>query len=242
MGFVVLAPEKRGVRPNDLGCRCTDEYMLTNDRAQRAHDAELLLAQLSSVVPAWDGRLVIIGASEGAVVAPQIAARCPALTGVILLGGGGWTQARELASLERRRLEAADAPRERVDRSLADLSQAVRTIVGEPLSTRTWLGHGNTYRRWASYLEYSPLVDLSRIEAPIFMANGARDQSTPIESAEAVAAEFAHLGKQNLTLKRYERLDHEWRDDLGGTHLREVADDVLDWLRSTVPVRGAPLT
>jgi len=69
---------------------------------------------------------------------------------------------------------------------------------------------------------------------PIFMVHGTRDASVPVESADAIAAEFRRLGKRNLVYRRLDGLDHGWRDVAGGAHVREVLKEVGTWLGSVV--------
>jgi pimeloyl-ACP methyl ester carboxylesterase len=236
-GYAFAAPEKRGVRPGDDGARCTQEYLDTNDRLQRVADGETLLANARRLFPRWDGRLVLAGGSEGAVIAAALAARSRETTAVIILAGGGLGQADELRILRDRELRARGASDDERAESVRSLESAFAEIRASPTSGRTWLGADNTFRRWASYLWAAPLEDLIRIDAPVYMAHGTRDRSAPIESADAVADEFRRRGKVNLVYERLEGLDHGWRDAAGAEHARDVLGRAGAWLLATVPPR-----
>ena len=234
-GYGVVAPEKRGVQPDDNGKACSEDFLRTNDRRQRVADADLLLAVLPAKVPRWDGRLVVIGGSEGATIAPEVAVRHPATVAVILMAGGAMDQARELEILKRKEPRAATAGDPEIERAVAEMNAKFREIEADPSPAKSWLGPANTYRRWASYLRYRPLDFLAKLTCPIYMVHGARDTAAPVESAEAAVAEFARLGQRNLTYRRYEHFDHRWNDEAGKNHLLDVGIDLMTWLYRTVP-------
>jgi dienelactone hydrolase len=154
-GVAIFSYEARGVTQGDDGSRCTSEFYATNTREQRLRDARTVLAQASRLVHRWDGRLIVLGASEGATIAPDIAANEPRTVALVLLAGGGWQQADELVLLERRRLERSGASPEAVSSGVADLTAMFDRIRSAPSSTELWRGH--SYQWWNSYLWFSPL-------------------------------------------------------------------------------------
>ena len=147
------------------------------------------------------------------------------------LAGGGLRQADELRILEQRARATEDAPRR-----LALLDAELDRIRSAPASDRTWRGSANTYRWWASYLDYAPIDDLAALTVPVYVAHGARDEAVPIESADAIAERFAREGKTNLTYRRYPDLDHSWTDAGGHRRALRVLDDLVGWLRTAVPI------
>ena len=227
-GAAVVAIEKRGVV--DAGTRCSDEFLRTNDRHQRLADTRQLLDALDAIDPLWDGRVFLIGASEGAQIAPQLAAEYPCVAGLVLLGGGGLAQHREIELLAARHAEQGDAAPKDLDADLTALREEFDAIQAEPDSTRTWRGRDNTYRRWASYLWYAPLDHLLQCEVPMLLVHGVFDESSPVESADVVAAEFAGHDKHNLT---YWRLDtnHGFVQPDGTDESGDVIRGVVRWLR-----------
>lgn len=226
-GFGVAAPEKRGVRTGDGGDSCSREYLDTNDRAQRLADADLTVRHLRARFPRWDGRLVVMGASEGAALAPEVAVRHgEATAAVVLMAGGGWDQATELKALAVKAGESTEP-----------LERQFESMEANPVSTLSWRGEDNTYRRWASYLRYRPLDFLVRVAAPVYVVHGARDDSTPIQSSEAIAEEYRRLGRDSLTFRSWPDLDHRWNAPDGTNHLIDVGGEVIGWLVVQVPRR-----
>ncbi len=232
VGFGVVAPETRGVRLEDTGQRCSEEYLATNDRAQRVDDVLTLLPRLRGMLPRWDGRLVAIGESEGGTIAPEVAFRFPGTIAVASLSSGGLEQAEEMKMLAEKRLRAEGASAAQIEAALDDLGRIFSAIKANPTYERSWNGKQNTYKRWASYLWYRSLDYYGKLEVPIYLAHGERDTMAPVESADAVAVEFRRLGKTNLTYRRYPRLDHDYRDEEGGEHFQEIGQDLLRWLRT----------
>jgi alpha-beta hydrolase superfamily lysophospholipase len=225
IGFAVAAPEKRGVAVDDDGKSCSREFLDTNDCSQRLADAELLVSQLPSRFPRWNGKLIVIGGSEGAGIAPEVAARHRSETAaLVLMGGGGWDQATELLALAKQNGEDAGA-----------LEAQFAAMERDPTPTRSWLGEANTYKRWASCLRGRPLDFLLQVDAPIYMVNGGRDDRVPVASAEAVVVAFREHGKTNLTYREWPGLNHRWIDADGKNHLHEVGAALIAWLQTVVP-------
>lgn len=222
LGMAIVLPEKRGVHVDDDGARCSQEFLQTNDRAQRIASTVTVVEHLRPRLSRWDGRIVVLGASEGGALAPAVALALPTTVAVISLAGGGKSQFHEL-------LELASSDEER------NAIWAKREeILGDPTPNKTWLGPSNTYKRWASWLDAAPLDDFLRVKVPIYVAHGHRDTSVPVASATEIQTEFRRVGKGNLDLRLYPSLDHNWRDQLGRSHAREVVADMTAWLATHV--------
>ncbi len=236
-GYAVLAPEKRGVRPPDGGEPCSDEFLLTNDRHQRLADVGRVLTSASRLVARWNGGMIIIGASEGASIAPEIAERNPSTAALALLGAGGWSQAEELKGIREKELRRQGKTAGEVRDDLSALNTKFDEIRRAPTAVTYWLGETNTYKRWASYLDYSPLEFLLKVTCPVFLAIGTEDASVPVESADAVFQEFQRLGKNSLHYKRYDGLDHRWVDRHGESQFKTVGADLVTWIHRVMARR-----
>lgn len=222
LGMAIVLPEKRGVHVDDDGVRCAQEFLQTNDRAQRIASAVSVVDHLRPHLARWDGRIVVLGASEGGALAPAVALALPNTVAVISLAGGGWSQRQELLAL-------ASSSEER-----AAIDAKVDEIRRDPTPNKTWLGPSNTYKRWASHLDAAPIDDFVRLDVPIYVAHGERDVSVPVASAVAIDTELRRAGKTNIELHRYPSLDHHWRDRIGRSHAREVVADMSAWLAAHV--------
>lgn len=215
-GIGALFPEKRGVRVDDDGARCRDEYLRTNDREERVRAAVTVLHEARPCLSRWDGRLAVVGASEGGAIAAAVARALGNVVAVVSLAGGGEAQAEELRALERLR-----------PGTFPDLEAKLVEIRANPTHDKTWLGAANTYRRWASYVDYAPKDDFDQLTVPVLVLQGDRDESVPPKSADVLG------GRPNVTVRHYPSLDHQWRDRLGLPHAREVVLEVARWLAAT---------
>ncbi|MEK7858141.1 MAG: hypothetical protein AAB320_03285 [Elusimicrobiota bacterium] len=231
LGFGVVMSEKRGVKKDDSGKVCSKTYLKTNDRQQRIADAKLLLSQGKDLFPDWNGKLVVVGASEGGGLAPEVGLSYKGTKAVISLAGGGWPQGQESKKLREKELVVSGASPEKIQDELADLDRQFEEIRLDPTGSKSWSGKGNTYKRWASYLWYSPLDFLEKLRVPVYVAQGTTDVSVPVESSDAIRDRFKELGKKNLTYRRYKGLDHGWADAKGEHQTQKVIGDLLEWLR-----------
>lgn len=204
MDMLVVLAERRQDAEHD-----TKPVRVADQRAVIDH----YLREFSPGLP-----VVLMGESEGGDVACAVAARDPRITHLVLIGcGGGWTQARELEHFAR-----GDEAR------LAELRREFERIRAAPDAMADWLGH--PYRRWSSYLWSAPADDLRGLSIPIFLAQGDADQSVPVESARALAEEFARLGKSNLTYREYAGVDHHLREVSTGRHAQPLLEcDLIAW-------------
>ncbi len=142
-------------------------------------------------------RTLLLGHSEGGLVASKVAADNPFVTHVATLAGGGPTQLFDLIDLTRAGefyRHISDEPDIRVKRLLSDWADVLKD---PDSSTKQFLGH--PYRRWSSFARSSPLQELSRTNAHIYIAQGSDDRAVTPASAEVLYAGLLALGKDVTT-------------------------------------------
>ena len=100
-------------------------------------------------------------------------------------------------------------------------------------TTNIW--QGNTYRRWSQFSE--PAIDnLLKIDKPLFVALGAKDESVPVESGLLIPIEFLNHRKTNLTFKLYPDYDHSFNkvpaneNENWESHWTDVFKEFLSWV------------
>lgn len=210
--YTVFLMEKRGVKPlvgsrgRGRNQRCSGEYIRTANRADRIRELRLLIRALSGLQSVDAGRVVLVGYSEGGSVAAGIASE-PAVTHLGLFGGGGPTHMFDMLIHLRRRLRGN--PPAVVEKRVARLMEKFRDVLRHPDSLERRF-HGHPYRRWAGFFRYAVVDELLELEIPIYMAHASRDQVVPIHSADFVELEFIRRGKDNLTLRRYPGVGHNF--------------------------------
>ena len=166
-------------------------------------------------------RTLVIGVSEGGVMAALLASHDPLVTDVVSMGGSGTTQLFDFIE---------NAYRHCFDASLCldDLDKQLAAIRSDPQSS-TQLAWGHPYKRWTSFFAVDPSEELLKSKARVYWALGTADESVPPASQEVAIAKLMAAGR-DVTARRvpnaahslmqpgahgYEDLDKEMRAVLG---------------------------
>jgi pimeloyl-ACP methyl ester carboxylesterase len=223
--FAVVTVEKYGVHPGDapkdpMG-DCSATFYAHHTVSQRVADYGRVLAE-TSVAAWWDGRLVLLGGSEGgaavSMLAPQVRP-----TAVIILSTAPGRSFRKGFKLMVPPEVAAQADSE------------FAKIESDPLSAKTW--GGNSYRWWADVLDHDFTADVLLVNAPILLVHGERDKSASVQDARQVRDEFSRAGRCNLTYWEFAGYDHQMQDASGASHIDEVMQRIASWLAERVGTR-----
>jgi len=231
----VLAVEKPGVKFLDAPARPgsaegSSEEFRSEHTLPRWAEANIAALRAAWTLPGIDtSRTLVLGHSEGGIVAARIAATLPNVTHVASLAGGGPTQLFSLA-------EGRALPRP--DDKPGDAAARVQKFYDEwaavqknPDSTsEMWLGH--PFRRWSSFLATSVTAELSRTKSRIFLAQGALDTSVPPTGHDVLVAEMRAQGR-DVIAERIEGGDHGFRkqEDPPGSPdgMQALFGRVVDW-------------
>jgi pimeloyl-ACP methyl ester carboxylesterase len=173
---------------------CSQPFHEANNPAQWYQDyQEFILAQLAGAArkPA---KVVLVGVSEGGLVAARVATTLPQVTHLAIIGDGAWSMRASLRTLHQR-----GSPFD-VDAGWSDIATDPRSL------TREWLG--SPYRWWADIMDLKPLNDFLTLSIPILVGFGEKDENVPVESALALKAAFEMNGKRNLSLIIYPGANH----------------------------------
>lgn len=171
-------------------------------------------------------RTLVLGTSEGAVMASLVAANDPAITDVVSISGSGTTQLFDFV---------AQAYRNCFDTSLclADIEKNVVAIKSDPTSS-TKFAWGHPYKRWTSFFAIDPGELLLKSKARVYIAIGTADDTVPAISQELAVAKLV-LNRHDVTVRRVAEGTHSlnrrgasnW-DDLD----RELST-ALEWFSKT---------
>lgn len=207
----ILVVEKPGVKYLDAPVpmvsleKAASEEFLKEHTLPRWAEANAAALRAAWALPAVDAtRTLVVGHSEGGLVAARVAAELPRVTHVASLAGGGPTQLFDFV---------ANAARPRPDdkpgdagRRVQDVFDAWAKIQKDPESiSQFWLGH--PYRRWSSFLTHSVAEELLRAKARVYIAAGTRDAVIPVSAHDMLAAELRARGRE-VTAERLEGADH----------------------------------
>lgn len=200
--FTVLAVEKPGAAANARGgtaqgCPVAFNEEFTAERWLVALQAALDDARRQQGVD--PRRTLVLGASEGAVMASLLASRDRQVTDVIAVGGSGTTQLFDF-------LAAAYARCFNRSLCVADVEKQMAAIHADPNSVMK-LAWGHPYRRWTSFFTVDPGNELVHSRARVYLAFGTADSSTPPLSQEVAVAKLLAAGR-DVTVRRVPDADH----------------------------------
>lgn len=210
---------------------CPPAYLAGNSVAQRVQDVLVVTAWLRLHAPWWNGRLYVMGASEGATVAAMAAPLLPETRGIVLINGSigrpfreGWADA--MAASVKAHGGDAKAEQAARDQAAATWARARAT----PTAGETAFGAANTLRWWESIIDLRPANQLLLTAAPILLLQGDRDEMTPPASARIVADQFREEGRSNLTYVELPGINHGLRKSDGSPGWQPVMAEVRAWL------------
>jgi pimeloyl-ACP methyl ester carboxylesterase len=230
----VLAVEKPGVKYLDAPRRpgtaedATDEFLRehTLSRWVQAISAAIRTARGLQGVDAT--RILVMGHSEGAIVAARVAARDAGITHVASLSGGGPTQLFDLVEVARAPRRPEESTAEREQRANQVLDEWARILADPESTTRSYQGH--PYRRWSSFMQTSVLDALTHTDARVYLAHGTLDRTVPVAGVDVLRAELAARGR-DVTAERIEGADHSLckPGESQPEGMRSAFRRVLDW-------------
>lgn len=198
----VFVLNKRFVKDRSTGMfSCGKDFHLSNNPQQWVDDySEFIAAQLQ-LATLKPKNVVLVGVSEGVLPAIRVAGRLQEITHLALIGDGAYTMRKSLVTLS------------------VDVDSGWKEIAADPLSIeKNW--YGNPYRWWADIMDIDPLPDFLRLNMPILVGIGEKDQSVPVESALFLKSKFDQAGKKNLILNVYPGADHRLYGN--GVSYREI--------------------
>jgi pimeloyl-ACP methyl ester carboxylesterase len=235
--FRVLIVEKPGVEPGDdpktPRAAAGSAVFRREHTLERWTEALLAAIRAARTLPGIDRtRLLVVGHSEGGVVACRLARMLPDVTHVAVLAGGGPSQLADLTALVRRGRFLASVSADPETR-VAALRTTWEDILAHPDdANRMFLGHA--YPRWASFLSTSPVEELSEVRwARVLVAQGLADDAVEPFTADVLAASLRVQGI-DVTELLVPGADHSFalQGSPGRDGWREVLGRVTDWARS----------
>lgn len=216
-------PEADGSYRIEPGFRCSDAFKKYYTLEQRVLDHLSALAHLRKHADWWDGRLFIWGFSDGARIASRVGVFAPETRRMVLGGfGGGTSMAHDLESMM---CSSNDQP----DTCRANFHAQTEKIRANPTHLESWLGDANTYATWASRLDAVEANVLKEARFPVLVFHGTEDNSVPVSSARALAAELG-VPQGTVVYREIEGMGHGLGSGLPEGQALELQKDFLGWL------------
>ena len=182
-------------------------------------------------------KVIVIGYSEGADVAPRVAVKNKKVTHVICFGGNALNPFYNFLIEARLKAQKGLISYDESQKIVDSLYTEYEKIYADPKSTsKHW--YGETNLKWSSFTSTTPLESLLKLDIPILYASGAKDDNQIIMDVDYAYLEFLRKGKTNLTYKVYPNCDHFFTEEKtmeDGTkktenRIREVHQFALDWV------------
>lgn len=230
----LLLIEKRGITASlayDADANrsdCPRDYIENDSLEQRTADADAVLSQIKN--NHQYERVIVMGGSEGAVVAAlfaaeQVAAKNNVLDAVVMLNGGGRWFIDDITH----HIKATSSASE-VDEIIAGFNGfAERVLNSEPFELEM-NNHGYTW--WRSTLTLDQQKVLSQVDLPVLVVQGGQDQSVSPDAVKTMLNDLHDMGNSHIELKWYAELDHGFFNPNGRRMTEEVAEYVSAWLKS----------
>lgn len=217
--FRVVVVEKPGVEfcfdPPQPGSaiQCPKEFLAEHTLERWAEANRAALDASGTITGISPGKALVVGHSEGGIVAAKVGNLTKNALHVAILAGGGPNQ-------------------------LVDLKETMGNGVNEewakikadPMSTEKF-AWGHPYRRWSTFLSTSVIEEVARGSYKVFMAAGSRDQAVPISGFHTAVKELKAKGRKFESLL-VEGADHGFaKPEDGGKPdgLFKVMESVLAW-------------
>ncbi|MDX5592623.1 alpha/beta hydrolase family protein [Pseudovibrio sp. SPO723] len=231
-GADVLTIEKYGITshlPWDRSGEredCPAAYLQNDSLAQRTSDYLKVLDQLAE--RATYENIVLLGGSEGAVIANIIAARADYVSASVALNGGGrFFKDDVLASMKN-----SGMPEHAYEQAKQGFNQfATQVLEGKPFPVSMSL-HG--YRWWHSVLSADQLEILGDVGTPTLIVQGTADQNVDVAAVGEMISELRHKGATNITYLAYEGMGHHFQRDDNTSALPNLIADIQSWLNAAL--------
>lgn len=201
--FHFLVINKRGLSPKGKNAQ---EFEAAFRRRSRISDA---VNAMSRVIPAGD-KIFLVGYSEGAYLAPQVAARDRRVEQIVMIGGGtrGWLkeEIRNARGHERR-----------------EVRRKVREIERHPAARTQW--NGFSYATWNSYRGDDTYNSLRTLKVPVHALLGAKDRVIDLKAALRDLRQLKRKSNQPIDVRTFKNCGHSFAGHWD--QVRKVLEEAL---------------
>ncbi|MCX4047538.1 alpha/beta hydrolase family protein [Aeromonas caviae] len=200
------------------------QYLEKDNPAQRVADINTVLDIVRK-----DGqykKLILLGGSEGAVIANLVSADIDYLDATIAFNGGGRWFIDDVSHSIAVKHKNPEAARKEID----DFKGFAEHVLNNKPFELDVSGHG--YHWWQQMLSIDQLDILKKVKSPLLIVQGGMDTSVSPQKTDELVQRLKALGKNNIEYRRYEALDHGLKDSDGKSLRKEVIRDINIWLRS----------
>jgi len=232
-GIAVLRVDDRGVG-NSKGA----DTLKVSTSANFADDVRAQVDFLRERRDLDPNRIVLLGHSEGGMIAPMVAASDPKIAAIVLLAGPGKRGDAIIAYQVNQGLERDPTLTEEARaKARADQQEAMRkAIEGDPSAPEALRSPWMRY-----FLAHDPLPTIRKVRQPILILQGEFDRQVTADQAELIAKAAREAGNRDVTARVFPGLNHlflpaktgavnEYSSLSTNAILDEVMKQLTDWL------------
>ena len=196
--------------------------------ADFAADVRSVVAYLRARPDVDPARILLVGHSEGGLIAPMVAATDSTIRGVALLAGPAYTGRRVLEYQNEQAITSAPG-------FTATQRDSMRAMVPGALDslarTNPWIGF---------FLAHDPVPVVRQLRQSVLILQGDTDRQVTAEQADLLAAALKEAGNRDVVLHRFPDTNHLFLADPSGDPQRygalpssrirrEVLGALADW-------------
>jgi pimeloyl-ACP methyl ester carboxylesterase len=210
----------------------TDKYSLE----WRAETASLIIDKSIKLLPVETAKVLVIGHSQGGQVAPKVAVLNKKVTHCVMLNCNTLNHLYDFILQQRLAAQKGEMSFEESQKNIDSLYSDYKKIFAEP-NSRTKYFDEETYFRWASFSDETPLENMLKLKIPIYLIAGGKDIYNSVTmNTDYAEIEFLRYGKINLTYKVYPNANHYLQDEIienGKTKYinrkTEIFANIVEW-------------
>lgn len=180
----------------------------------RAEAASLIINEAVKKLAVDQSKVLVIGHSQGGQVAPKVAVINKKVTHVVLLNSNALNHLYDFVLQERLAAFKGEQSFEQTQTNIDSLFADYKRIFAQPDSrTKTW--NEETYFRWASFSDETPLENMLKLKIPIYVVAGGKDLwGSFIMNTDYVQIDFLRHNKTNLTYRVFPNANHFLQDEI----------------------------
>ncbi|WP_028581883.1 alpha/beta hydrolase family protein [Desulfogranum japonicum] len=203
---------------------CPAQYIQNDSPTQRVADIQTVLDVVRK-----DGKylnLIVLGGSEGAVIANLATTRIDDIDATISFNGGGRRFIDDVLHSIKSESENIDE----IERNISGFLGFSNDIINSKPSDLEVSGHG--YNWWYQMLSIDQLEILKKVNTPLLVIQGERDLSVSPQKVDEMMLALVKAGKDNIEYRTYKDLDHGFMNINGESNRKLVVNDIHVWLKS----------
>ncbi|WP_110458261.1 alpha/beta hydrolase family protein [Shewanella algidipiscicola] len=202
---------------------CPVQYLQNDSPKQRVADINTVIDRVRK-----DRRyryLIVLGGSEGALVANLFASSNEDVDATISFNGGGRWFIDDVLYNITSEYENRAAARDSIE-GFKGFSEHV--LNSQPSLNLVVSGHG--YSWWHQMLSIDQFDVLQKVNSPLLIVQAGMDLSVSPQAVDAMIMALRKAGNKNIDYLTYEKLDHGFSNGAGQNERKKVIADMKAWL------------